>query len=177
MAFIPETRPVSVVAPRRVCHGPYWAASMCEGIALGLHLAKNVFQGHGEDAKGRFAFSKTVRRGQVLDLFVRLTRCVVAIEARGGSHDWAREFGSRGHEVRVIAPVFLKRLLKRENNDAADAVAICEAALAAEHAVVRRQNIWRRSRRRLAECGPRLGVDVRRRACGVASADVRWSVA
>ncbi len=36
---------------------------------------------------------------------------------------------------------------------------------------VRRQNIWRRSQRKLAECGPRLGVDVRRRACGVASAD------
>jgi hypothetical protein len=42
---------------------------------------------------------------------------------------------------------------------------------------VRHQNIWRRSRRRLAEWGPRLGIDVRRRACGAASADVRWSVA
>ena len=42
---------------------------------------------------------------------------------------------------------------------------------------VRRQNIRHRSRLRLAECGPRLGVDVRRRACGVASADARWSVA
>ena len=42
---------------------------------------------------------------------------------------------------------------------------------------VRRQYIWHNSRRRLAECGPRLGVDVKRRACGVASADVRWSVA
>ena len=39
---------------------------------------------------------------------------------------------------------------------------------------VRRQNIWHNSRRRLAECGLRLGVDVRRRACGAASADVRW---
>ena len=29
---------------------------------------------------------------------------------------------------------------------------------------VRRQNIWRISRRKLAECGPRLGVDVRRQA-------------
>jgi len=42
---------------------------------------------------------------------------------------------------------------------------------------VRRQNIWRNSRRRLAECRRRLGVDIRRRACGAASADVRWSVA
>ena len=38
---------------------------------------------------------------------------------------------------------------------------------------VRRQNIWRNLQRKLAECGPRLGVDVRRRACGVASADIR----
>ena len=40
---------------------------------------------------------------------------------------------------------------------------------------VRRQNIRHNSRRRLAECGPRLGGDVRRRACGAASADIRWS--
>ena len=42
---------------------------------------------------------------------------------------------------------------------------------------VRRQNIRHRSRRRLAECGPRPRVDVRRRVCGEASADVRWSAA
>ncbi|SMG55250.1 Transposase [Paracoccus sp. J56] len=41
--------------------------------------------------------------------------------------------------------------------------------------LVRRQNIWLRSGLRLAESGPRLGVDVMRRACGAASADVRWS--
>ncbi|MFM2280560.1 MAG: hypothetical protein RLZZ444_2791, partial [Pseudomonadota bacterium] len=39
---------------------------------------------------------------------------------------------------------------------------------------VRRQNIRHNSRRRLAECGPRQGVDVRRRTCGAASADDRW---
>ena len=42
--------------------------------------------------------------------------------------------------------------------------------------IVRRQNIRHRSGRRLAECGPRLGLDVRRPACGAASADIRWSV-
>ena len=38
---------------------------------------------------------------------------------------------------------------------------------------VRRQDIWLRLRRRLAEDRPRMGVDVRRLACGFASADVR----
>ena len=42
---------------------------------------------------------------------------------------------------------------------------------------VRRQNIWHNTGRKLAECGLRLGVDVTRRGCGVASADARWSVA
>ena len=46
-----------------------------------------------------------------------------------------------------------------------------------EFAAVRRQNIWHNSRRKLAECEPRLGLGFRRRACGVASADARWSVA
>lgn len=42
---------------------------------------------------------------------------------------------------------------------------------------VRRRNIWHRWDRGLAESGPRLGLDVRRRACGEASGDVRWSFA
>ena len=42
--------------------------------------------------------------------------------------------------------------------------------------IVRRQNIWRRSRRKLVESGPRLGIDIRRRAFGAASADIGWSV-
>ena len=42
---------------------------------------------------------------------------------------------------------------------------------------VRRQNIWRSRWVGLVEHRPRLGVDVKRRGCGVASVDVRWSVA
>lgn len=43
--------------------------------------------------------------------------------------------------------------------------------------LVRRQNIWRRSGRRLAEYEPRLGLRFKRRSFGAASGDVRWSVA
>ena len=42
---------------------------------------------------------------------------------------------------------------------------------------VRRQIIWRSRWAGLVEHRPRLGVDVKRRGCGVASVDVRWSVA
>lgn len=47
----------------------------------------------------------------------------------------------------------------------------------ADRMTVRRQNIRHRSRLRLVECGLRLGLVFRRRACGVASADIRSSVA
>src|SRR5690606_38761858 len=42
---------------------------------------------------------------------------------------------------------------------------------------VRRQNIMRRWLRKLAEYGPRHWFDIMRRACGAASAVVRWSFA
>lgn len=42
-------------------------------------------------------------------------------------HNWARVIGSFGHEVRLIAPQFVKPYLKGQKNDSSDAAAICEA--------------------------------------------------
>jgi transposase len=55
-------------------------------------------------------------------------RCLVALEACGGAHHWAREFTRMGHDVRLIPPTYVKPFVKRQKNDAADAEAICEAA-------------------------------------------------
>ena len=51
------------------------------------------------------------------------------MEACSGAHYWARELAAVGHEVRLIAPRYVKPFLKRQKNDAADAEAIAEAAL------------------------------------------------
>lgn len=40
-----------------------------------------------------------------------------------------REIGKWGHEVRLIPPAYVKPFVKRQKNDAADAEAICEAAV------------------------------------------------
>src|SRR3712207_8107559 len=50
------------------------------------------------------------------------------MEACAGAHHWARELGKLGHTVRLIAPAYVKQLVKRQKNDRADAEAICEAA-------------------------------------------------
>jgi transposase len=55
--------------------------------------------------------------------------CIVAMEACGSSHYWARKMTQMGHEPRLIARRYVKPFVKRHKNDAADADAIVEAAL------------------------------------------------
>jgi transposase len=50
------------------------------------------------------------------------------MEACGGANYWARQAQSHGHEVRLIAPQFVKPFVKSNKTDAADAAAISEAA-------------------------------------------------
>ena len=102
---------------------------MSEIITVGLDLAKNVFQMHGADGNGRAVLRKKLRRAQVLEFFGQLPACVVAMEACDGAHFWGREIGKLGHYVRLIPPACVNPFVKRQKNDAADAEAICEAAL------------------------------------------------
>lgn len=101
---------------------------MLEVSTIGLDLAKQVFQLHGADASGGVVFRKQLRRGELLKFLGGIGPCVVAMEACGSAHHWGREIGKLGHEVRLIAPIYVKPFVKRQKNDAADAEAICEAA-------------------------------------------------
>lgn len=95
---------------------------------IGLDIAKSVFQAHGADASGGVVFRKKINRARLLEFFASLPPCTVAMEACGGAHHWARELAKLGHEVKLIAPKYVKPFVKRQKNDAADAEAICEAA-------------------------------------------------
>ncbi|MFT3800812.1 MAG: IS110 family transposase [Burkholderiaceae bacterium] len=94
---------------------------------IGLDLAKNAFQVHGVDEHGKTVLRKQLRRDQVAVFFARLPACLVGMEACGSAHHWARKLQSLGHDVRLIAPQFVKPFVKSNKNDAADAQAICEA--------------------------------------------------
>jgi transposase len=94
---------------------------------VGLDTAKNVFQVHGADESGRAVLRKRLRRNQLSDFFANLPQCLVGLEATQGAHYWARILTAFGHEVKLIAPQFVKPYLKGQKNDARDAAAICEA--------------------------------------------------
>jgi transposase len=95
---------------------------------IGVDVAKNVFQIHGEDAEGRVAVQKRLSRAGMTRFFAQLAPCVVALEACGTSHYWGRVLRGFGHEVRLIPAAYVKPFVKRNKTDARDAAAICVAA-------------------------------------------------
>ena len=99
---------------------------MSQVCTIGLDIAKNKFQVHGEDERGAKVFNKQLLRAEVLNFFATLPPCVVGLEACGGSHYWARELKKLGHDARLIPPRLVKPFVINNKTDAADARAICE---------------------------------------------------
>jgi transposase len=95
---------------------------------IGVDLAKHVFQVHGARSDGSVAFRKRIYRAKLLPFLSSQPKCIVAMEACAGAHAWARDILTLGHQVRLIAPVYVKPFVKRQKNDTADAEAITEAA-------------------------------------------------
>ncbi|MCT8061964.1 IS110 family transposase [Klebsiella pneumoniae] len=94
---------------------------------IGLDLAKSVFQVHAVDHKGHRLFSRALKREKMMAFFQNLSPCLIGMEACASSHFWARTLMAMGHEVKLIAPQFVKPYVKGNKNDANDAEAICEA--------------------------------------------------
>src|SRR5690606_10634245 len=94
---------------------------------IGLDLAKSVFQAHGVDESGATVLVKKLHRKQMLPFFSKLPPCLIAMEACGTAHYWARTLAAMGHEVRLIPPSYVKAYVKRGKSDALDAEAICDA--------------------------------------------------
>ena len=94
---------------------------------LGIDVAKNVFQLHGVDARGRAVLSRCVKRSQLLQAVASLPPCVIGMEAGGSAHHWGRTFEPLGHTVKLMHPKYVKPYVKTNKNDGRDAEAICEA--------------------------------------------------
>ncbi len=123
---------------------------------IGVDLAKSVFQLHGASMTGRPKFRKKLSRQGFADFMAKHPPAVVVMEACGSAHYWAREMSRFGHEVKLIAPHYVKPFVKRQKNDAADAEAIVIAAQRPEMRFVEPKSPEQQSRTILFRARERL---------------------
>lgn len=95
---------------------------------FGLDLAKRVFQLHWVDMETGEICRRQLKRSEMAEFFANRTPSVVAMEACGSAHYWARKLTALGHQVKLIAAQFVRPFVKSNKTDAADAQAIWEAA-------------------------------------------------
>src|SRR5271166_93123 len=97
---------------------------------IGLDTSKSVFQIHALNNAGKVEIRRKLQRRELIPFFEKQEACTVVMEACAAAHHWARVLTGLGHEVKLIAPEAVKPFVKKgKKNDAADAAAICEAAL------------------------------------------------
>ena len=70
---------------------------MGEVSAIGLDIAKSVFQVHGVDSAGAVGMRKRFDRAKVLEFFSGLSTCLIGIEACPSAYHWSREMQACGH--------------------------------------------------------------------------------
>jgi len=75
---------------------------------VGIDLAKSVFQVHGVTERGKALLRKQPKRSEMLKFFTNLPPCLIGVEACGSAHHWAHKLIDLGHEVRLMAPQFVK---------------------------------------------------------------------
>ncbi|SAK99788.1 transposase [Caballeronia ptereochthonis] len=99
---------------------------MANATLIGIDLGKHcIFRA------GRARVQAWRKKMTCKQLYVCLATCpgsVIAMEACAGAHWLARKCQSYGHQVRLIAPQFVRPFVKGNKTDFADAEAICEAA-------------------------------------------------
>jgi len=103
------------------------ASPMKKLSVVGIDIAKQVFHLVGMDEQGTILVRKRLYRAQVMAFIAQLPPTLIGMEACGGAHYWARCFREHGHEVKLMAPQYVKPYVKTNKNDMRDAEAIAEA--------------------------------------------------
>ena len=75
---------------------------------ISLDLAKNVIQVHSVDHEGESRLARLLKREKMIEIFQNQPPCLIGMEACASSHFWARTLMAMGHQVKLIAPQFVK---------------------------------------------------------------------
>jgi len=123
---------------------------------IGVDLAKECFPTACRVDDRAAEFCKKLSRSGFAKFMGEHTPSIVVMEACGSAHYWAREMVQFGHEVKLIAPQYVKPFVKRQKNDAADAEAIVIAAQRPEMRFVEPKSAEQQSRAVLFRARERL---------------------
>ena len=77
---------------------------------------------------------RQIKRAKLTEFFAKCTRSLVAMEACGSSHYWARTIRALGHEVKLLPAQHVKAFLLRDKTDAMDAKQVSDRRRALEKA-------------------------------------------
>ena len=91
---------------------------------VALDIAKQVFQMHTVEMNTGEIVNVQLKRAKVLERFANKPACLIAIEACGGAHYWARESRSLGHSVRLLHAKIVRPFVSGNKTDATDVRAI-----------------------------------------------------
>jgi transposase len=75
---------------------------------LGIDIAKRVFHAVGMDNTGKIVLRKRLARNALMPFIATLPPVLIGMEACGGAHYWARRFREHHHDVKLMAPQFVK---------------------------------------------------------------------
>ena len=78
---------------------------------LGIDIGKTWFHIVGMDERGKPLFQKKLRRPKLMRFIAISQPCSIGMEACSGSQHLARRFIQFGHDVKLIAPRFVKAYL------------------------------------------------------------------
>jgi transposase len=100
---------------------------MQSDTVVGVDLAKSSFQIHIANRNGRMLKTFSHSRKKFSIFLATEKKCTIFMEACGSANYWARKAIQYGHDVKLVAPQYVKPFVKRHKTDAADAEAIVDA--------------------------------------------------
>ena len=108
-----------------------------KATTVAVDLAKSVFQLAVADSARKVIESHRLTRSQFERWFQNRDVSLVIMEACGSAHHWARWMNGLGIDVRLLPAAYVRAYVKRNKTDAADALALLEAARCADIVPVR----------------------------------------
>ena len=99
-----------------------------KNTTIAVDLAKSVFEVAVSERPGKVSERHRLSRRKFLDFLVHRKPAVVLLEACGSAHFWGRKATELGHRPVLLPPREVRRYVRRNKTDRADAKALLEAS-------------------------------------------------